>query len=78
MLVILALCCLCGLTGCWDLVEINQLAIGSMAGGDFDPETKNKLFITILLILQLLLFKKDQELKLRSTPTGSKRMIWHS
>ncbi len=43
MLVILALCCLCGLTGCWDLVEINQLAIGSMAGGDFDPETKKQI-----------------------------------
>jgi len=43
LLVILALCCLCGGTGCWDLVEINQLAIGSLAGGDMDPKTKSNI-----------------------------------
>jgi len=43
LLVILALCCLCGGTGCWDLVEINQLAIGSLAAGDMDPKTKNRI-----------------------------------
>ncbi|RXZ83155.1 Ger(x)C family spore germination protein [Paenibacillaceae bacterium] len=41
--IILALCCLCGLTGCWDLVQINELAIGSLAGGDIDPETKQQI-----------------------------------
>lgn len=31
--------CVCCMTGCWDKVEINQLAIGELVGADMDPET---------------------------------------
>lgn len=30
------------LTGCWDKVEINELAIGELVGADMDPETKKQ------------------------------------
>ncbi|GGD60280.1 hypothetical protein GCM10010911_17680 [Paenibacillus nasutitermitis] len=35
-MIVVSLCCL---TGCWDKVEINELAIGEMIGTDMDPET---------------------------------------
>lgn len=35
---LLGICLLC-LTGCWDKVEINQLAIVELVGLDFDPKT---------------------------------------
>ena len=37
MIIGVSLCCL---TGCWDKVEINELAIGEMVGIDIDPETE--------------------------------------
>lgn len=40
---ILSLISLLGVTGCWDMTEINQLAIGNLAGGDIDPETGNQI-----------------------------------
>ncbi|GAA3410035.1 Ger(x)C family spore germination protein [Paenibacillus hodogayensis] len=43
LLLVCAVCCLFGLTGCWDLAEVNQLAIGSLAGGDVDPKTNNQI-----------------------------------
>lgn len=33
------ICCLCLLAGCWDKVELNQLAIAELVGGDYDPKT---------------------------------------
>lgn len=35
--------CLCCLTGCWDKVEINQLAIGELVGADMDPNTHKQI-----------------------------------
>jgi len=35
--------CVCCLTGCWDKVEINQLAIGELVGADMDPETGKQI-----------------------------------
>ncbi|MGG3506281.1 Ger(x)C family spore germination protein [Paenibacillus lautus] len=35
--------CLCCLTGCWDKVEINQLAIGELIGADMDPNTRKQI-----------------------------------
>lgn len=43
LMLVFTILCLCGLTGCWDLVEINQLAIGNMVGGDIDPKTGNQI-----------------------------------
>ncbi|WP_373233038.1 Ger(x)C family spore germination protein [Cohnella sp.] len=40
---ILSLISLLGVTGCWDMTEINQLAIGNLAGGDIDPETGRQI-----------------------------------
>ncbi|TCP67095.1 Ger(x)C family spore germination protein [Baia soyae] len=34
--------CLCCMTGCWDKIEINQLAIGELVGVDQDQETGKK------------------------------------
>jgi spore germination protein KC len=34
----IGVCSFC-LTGCWDKVEINELAIGELVGGDIDPKT---------------------------------------
>lgn len=34
----IGVCSFC-LTGCWDKVEITELAIGELVGGDFDPKT---------------------------------------
>jgi len=41
-LILIAVCTWC-LTGCWDKVEINELAIGEMIGADFDPETGKQI-----------------------------------
>lgn len=38
---IIAICLLC-LTGCWDKVEINDLAIGELVGADVDPNTRKQ------------------------------------
>jgi spore germination protein KC len=35
--------CLCCLTGCWDKVEINQLAIGELVGVDLEPDTREMI-----------------------------------
>ncbi|MCC8438536.1 Ger(x)C family spore germination protein [Brevibacillus sp. M2.1A] len=35
--------CSCFLTGCWDKVEINQLAVGELVGGDIDPQTQDQI-----------------------------------
>jgi spore germination protein KC len=40
---VVLMACMLGLSGCWDMVEINQLAIGNLAGGDIDPETGNQI-----------------------------------
>lgn len=42
-LMITGVCLCCCLTGCWDKVEINQLAIGELVGADMDPETGKQI-----------------------------------
>jgi spore germination protein KC len=40
MMIGVSLCCL---TGCWDKIEINQLAIGELVGADMDPNTHEQI-----------------------------------
>lgn len=40
---VMLMACMLGLSGCWDMVEINQLAIGNLAGGDIDLKTGNQI-----------------------------------
>lgn len=49
--VVLTLCCVTVLTGCWDAMELNRRAVVAGIGVDFDPEAEKQYLVSFQVII---------------------------
>lgn len=49
--IVLTICCVTVLTGCWDVLELNRRAVVSGIGIDYDPEAEKKYQVSFQVIL---------------------------